>query len=371
MRELSVPFFPPNMFEQDKSLIKSIVRKAGQNNQFILKDEVSALEAEMCEYSGAKHVIAVHSGTGALGMALRALDIGCNDEVITQSFCCQPVASEVVHLGAKPIFVDVDPDTSVMNPEKIVDSITSKTKAIIPAHLFSCMVDMPRLLEIADAHNIPVIEDACVVQGASLLGKKAGTFGRLGTWSFFQHKAMGGCGEGGVVLTDDDSLADKCRYLRNHGQTSRFYHELLGVNSRMDEIMAAYLRHRLRHYDGMLSRRADIAEFYHKSLAPVSEVIKRPPSGREGRCYYMYNIQLTRRDELKEYLEKRGIGSQVYYPRPIHTQHGYLEYSDNKDLLTESIRISKENLSLPMYPTLRDEQAQTVVDVILEFYNAS
>lgn len=368
MAEITVPFFPPDMFEADKEIIYQQVYDAGISNKFILKENVESLEQEIMEYSGAKAAIAVHSGTGAVALSLRALGIGPGDEVITQGFCCQPVASEIINLGATPIFVDVDPDTMVMDPSKIEARITERTKAILPAHLFSCMVNMPKVKDIAKQYNLKIIEDACVVQGAKLNGIPAGLWGDVGTWSFFQMKVMGGCGEGGVILTDDLELAAKCRMLRNHGQSERFNHVLIGVNSRMDEIMAGFLRYRLKEFDSILKRRADIAEYYHERFASIEGKIKRPPLGTDGRCYYMYNIQVKRRQELQEHLLSRGIATHIYYPRILPEQRAFIKYQTPADDLAQCKRVSQENLALPIYPRLTDKQAKAVADAVVEFY---
>lgn len=368
MNKITVPFFPPDMFEADKEIIYKLIYQAGTSNNFILKDNVEKLEEEIKAYSGAKAVVAVHSGTGAVSLALRALGIGPGDEVITQGFCCQPVASEVIHLGAKPIFVDVDPHTMVMDPAKIESRITKKTKAILPAHLFSCMVDMPAINKIAKQYNLKVVEDACVVQGAKLNNIPAGLWGDIGTWSFFQMKVMGGCGEGGVVLTNDLELADRCRILRNHGQTSRFHHELIGVNSRMDEIMAGFLLYRLKQFDSILKRRIEIAEYYHQRFAEIEGQIKRPPLGSTDRCYYMYNIQVKNRQQLQDHLLAKGIATHIYYPRVLTEQRAFMSYQTTDDELNECFRVSRENLAIPIYPRLTDEQAKLVADAIVEFY---
>ena len=370
MKKMRVPFFPKDMFLEDKEIIYKTIYEAGITNNFILKDNVKKLEEEAKKYTGAKDAIAVHSGTGAVSLSLRAIGVGPGDEVITQGYCCQPVASEVDNLGATPIFVDIDPDTLVMDPSKIKKRITSKTKVILPAHLFSCLVDMPEINKIAKEYGLKVIEDACVQQGALLNGKAAGLLGDLGTWSFFQMKVMGGCGEGGMILTNDEELAYKCRLIRNHGQESRFNHKYIGVNSRMDEIMAGYLLHRFENLDRILKRRLEIATYYNKRFSEIEDKIKLPPKNPQGRCYYMYTIRSKDRNSLQEFLLNKGIATHVYYPKILPEQKAFINFRSSKDDLKECIKISQESISIPIYPNLTDQQAKIVADTIIEFYKS-
>ncbi|HWU87793.1 MAG TPA: DegT/DnrJ/EryC1/StrS family aminotransferase [Kofleriaceae bacterium] len=366
---MKVPFFPPDMFEKDRALIHELVYRAGMSSSFILRDNVAALEERFRRITGAREAIAVHSGTGAVAVALRAAGIGPGDEVIVQAYCCQPVASEVIHLGATPIFVDVDPRTMVMDPACVEDAITDRTRAILPAHLFASMVDMPAIMEIARRRNVRVIEDACVQQGASLGSTPAGRFGHLGTFSFFQMKVMGGCGEGGLILTDDPELASACRAIRNHGQQARFHYERLGVNSRMDEIMAGFLLHRLDEMDRILATRADIAAYYHSRFEHLQDRVVLPLPGRKGRCFYMYTLQTPERDLLAAHLEERGIGTQVYYPRCLPVQTAFRAWARPDDRLEHSLRASRENLALPIYPLLTAAQADAVADAVVDFFS--
>jgi dTDP-4-amino-4,6-dideoxygalactose transaminase len=365
----NIPFFPPDIFERDRAFILELVHRAGMSSSFILRDNVAKLEERFRSITGAQHAIAVHSGTGAVGVALRAAGIGPGDEVIVQAYCCQPVASEVINLGATPIFIDVDPRTMVMDPSRIEERISPRTRAILPAHLFSNMVDMPAVMDIAKRHGLVVVEDACVQQGAVLAGKPAGRWGHLGTFSFFQMKVMGGCGEGGLILTDDPELGAACRMIRNHGQDKvRFRYERIGVNSRMDEIMAGCLLKRLDDLDAMLARRADIAEFYHARLQVLKDRIVLPPPGRDGRCFYMYVIRTPERDELAAFLAERSIETQVYYPRSLPVQAAFRSFARAEDWIENSLRASRENLALPIYPHLADAQAEAVAQGVLDFF---
>jgi dTDP-4-amino-4,6-dideoxygalactose transaminase len=369
-KPMKVPFFPPDMFLHDKKTIFQCIYNAGTKNEFILKSNVDEFEKDIIKYTGAKSAIAVHSGTGAVALSLRAIGIGPGDEVITQGFCCQPVASEVINLGATPVFVDVDPLTMVMDPSQIERRITPKTKAILPAHLFSSLVDMKKVKEVADKYNLTVVEDACVQQGAIQNGVFAGLSGDIGTWSFFQMKVMGGCGEGGVVLTNNDELAERCRILRNHGQKERFYYRTVGVNSRMDEIMAGYLRYRLSNFDQVIKKRAEIAAYYHMRFSDIKDKILCPPSDVYTRhCYYMYSIKAKERDALRDFLFSNGIATHVYYPRILTEQQAFRQWQSPLDQLDQCRIASEQNLALPIYPTLSFQQAEMVADSVLKFYN--
>jgi dTDP-4-amino-4,6-dideoxygalactose transaminase len=365
-----IQFFSPTVFDADRAVIFDLVREAGETNRFILKEHCSALEAEVRRRTGAGHAVAVSSGTTAVLVALAAAGVGPGDEVVVQAYCCQPVASQVIALGARPIFVDVDPRTLVMDPATVERRISERTKAILPAHLFSCMVDMPEIRRIADARGLTVVEDACVQQGAELDGVPAGRWGNVGTYSFFQAKVMGACGEGGMIVTDDAEIARQCRMLRNHGQdgVNRFLHHRIGFNARMDEIVAGFLCHRYARLDEILARRAAIASYYTQRLAHLADRLVLPPAGREGRCYYIYAVQTPERDRLQAFLNARGIASHVYYPRILPDQRAFQDYADPVDVLPVSRRAARENLALPVHPDLTDDEVRRVADAVEAFF---
>ena len=365
-----IHFFSPTVFDADRELIYELVRQAGETNRFILKDHCRALEEEVCRRTGARHAIAVSSGTTAVLVALKAAGVGPGDEVIVQAYCCQPVASQVIALGARPVFVDVDPRTLVMDPAGVERRITARTKAILPAHLFSCMVDMPAIRKIAQKHGLKVVEDACVQQGAELAGQPAGCWGDLGTYSFFQAKVMGACGEGGMILTDDEEIARLCAMLRNHGQdgVNRFLHHWVGFNARMDEIVAGYLCHRYNQLDDILARRAQIAAYYTRRLAHLADRLVLPPEGCEGRCYYIYAVQTAERDALQAFLAERQIASQVYYPLILPDQQAFQTYADDRDEVPVSRRAARENLALPVHPDLTDAEVARVAEAVEMFF---
>jgi dTDP-4-amino-4,6-dideoxygalactose transaminase len=370
---MTLPFFPPDLFEADRGALLDCVYEVGTDaeQRFILGRRTARLEEELREMTGAGHVIACGSGTGGLNLAVDALDIGPGDEVIVPAFCCQPVASSVVNTGATPVFADVDPWTMVMDPDETERLIGPRTKAIMPAHLFSIMADMPRMVAIAQAHGVKVIEDAAVAQGAVLDGVAAGRFGDLGVFSFFQVKAFGTAGEGGVVLTDDDHLAEQVRRLRNHGQdgVNRFLHHRIGHNSRFDEIIAAFQLHRLPTFLDRLERRATIADYYTERFAGLSgRGVLAPPAGRNGRCYYVYSLLVERREDLRAYLTERGIGSHIYYPVPLPLQPAFAEFAPPGVAWPNSVRASTRNLAIPIWPHLRDRDVEYIADTICEFF---
>jgi dTDP-4-amino-4,6-dideoxygalactose transaminase len=369
----TLPFFPPDLFEADREALLEILHDVGTDpeQKFILGRRTAQMEEALREMTGARHVIACGSGTGGLNLAVAALDIGPGDEVIVPAFCCQPVASSVANTGATPIFADVDPWTMVIDPDEVERLITPRTRGIMPAHLFSIMADMPRLMKIGQRHGIPVIEDAAVAQGAVLDGTPAGRFGDLGVFSFFQVKAFGTAGEGGVVVTDDDRLGTTVRMLRNHGQDgkNRFLHHRIGQNSRFDEVIAGFQLHRLPTFGERLERRARIADYYTERFAPLREHgLLAPPPGRNGRCYYVYSLLVDRREDLRAYLTERGIGSHIYYPVPLPRQPAFAPWAPEGASWPNSEAASRQNLAIPIWPHLTDADVARIADTVCEFY---
>ncbi|MBF6436585.1 DegT/DnrJ/EryC1/StrS family aminotransferase [Nocardia cyriacigeorgica] len=366
-----IPFFPPDLFEEDRATLHELLHELGTSaeQKFILGARVAELEAKVVAETGARHAVACSSGTGGLELCVAALGIGPGDEVIVPAFCCQPVASSVVNAGAVPIFVDVDPWTMVMDPDAAEAAITERTKALMPAHLFSIMADMPRYREIADRHGLALIEDAAVAQGAVLGEVPAGRWGELGVFSFFQVKAMGTIGEGGIVLTDDADLAAAVRMHRNHGQdgVTRFMHHVVGQNKRLDELVASFQLARWDGFAARLERRARIADYYTERFAGLAEHgIQAPPPGRDGRCYYVYSLQVRRREDLRAWLTSRDIGSHVYYPVPLPEQPAFEAFAPEYPL-PHSRHASSTNLAIPIWPHLSDTQVEYIADTVCEF----
>ncbi|MBC2878811.1 MULTISPECIES: DegT/DnrJ/EryC1/StrS family aminotransferase [Streptomyces] len=370
----TIPFFPPDLFESDRQAFKDLLYEVGTDpeQRFILGRRTAELEEELRRSTGAEHVVACSSGTGGLNLAVQALGVGPGDEVIVPAFCCQPVASSVANLGATPVFADVDPHTMVIDPDDVARLIGEHTKAIMPAHVFSIMADMPRINEIAKEHGIPVVEDAAVAEGAVLAGVPSGRWGDLGVFSFFQVKAFGTAGEGGVVLTDDAELADRVRRLRNHGQDGvhRFLHHEIGQNSRFDEIVAAFQLHRHAGFEERLERRARIADYYTERFAPLADRgLLAPPAGRDGRCYYVYSLLVRRRGDLRAWLTEQGIGSHVYYPVPLPGQPAFAAYAPEGAEWPGAQYSSDHNLAIPIWPHLTDAQVEYIADAVCDFFN--
>lgn len=370
MTKQDIPFFPPDLFEQDRKVILESIREIAlaPEQKFILGERTRELEAVLRDSMGAADVVACSSGTAGLDLSLRALGVGSGDEVVVPAFGCAPLAASVVALGATPVFADIDRRTLVADPADVERCIGARTKAIMPAHMFSIMADMPRFAEIAARHGVRLMEDSAVAQGAVLRDVPAGLWGEAGIFSFVQVKSFGMPGEGGVVVTRDLDIGHHLRMLRNHGQQRRFVYEVVGQNSRFDEIQAAVQLHRHAGFGARLQRRARIAEYYTEQLAPLAERgVAPPPPGREGRCYYVYCVVSENRDELKSHLADRGISSHVYYSKPLPHQPAFRPYVHEGQKWPGAEYASRTHLALPVHPNLTDNQVEYVVRAVREF----
>jgi dTDP-4-amino-4,6-dideoxygalactose transaminase len=308
--------------------------------------------------------VSVASGTDALHLALRAAGIERGDEVITTPFTFIATAEAVSYLGAVPVFVDIHPDTFNMDVSNIEAAITKKTKAILPVHLFGQAVDMDRLMHIARQHGLQVIEDCAQSFGAEYQGKKTGTFGEFGCFSFFPSKNLGGYGDGGMVITDDTKLAEHVLSLRNHGSRVRYYHDEIGFNSRLDEIQAAVLRIKFKHISEYNAKRRSNALLYHDSLRGPGIVIPSELKSAKH-VYHQYTIKVKNRDAVKKKLDDGKItSSMIYYPVPLHLQTAYKDLGMGPGSLSLSEQVSHEVLSLPMYPELTEAQIKQVADAV-------
>ncbi|MBK0869248.1 DegT/DnrJ/EryC1/StrS family aminotransferase [Saccharopolyspora sp. HNM0986] len=365
-----LPFFPLDLFEADRKVLLDLLREIGRapEQKFILGEHTAAFEELLRESLGASDVVACGNGTAALGLVLRAMDVGPGDEVVVPAFGCAPLASSVVSVGAMPVFADVDPRTMVADPDAVEPLINHRTKAIMPAHMFSVMADMPRFAELADKWGVRLLEDSAVAQGAVLDGVPAGLWGDAGVFSFVQVKSFGMPGEGGAVVTRDAELGRRVRLLRNHGQRERFVYAEIGTNSRFDEIQAAFQLHRHAGFADRLRRRAEIAEHYTERFAALADRgVVAPPPGRNGRCYYVYCLQADDRDGLREHLAARGIGSHVYYPLPLPRQVAFAPYAAAEQSWPNAERASARILALPIHPHLSDTDVARVADAVREF----
>jgi dTDP-4-amino-4,6-dideoxygalactose transaminase len=349
--------------------VRQAIDEVLDSMQLTIGPNVRAFDKEWAEYCGTAHAIGVGSGTDALQLAIRACGVSSGDEVITVSHTFFATVEAIVYANARPILVDVEERSMLMDISSVASRITPRTKAIIPVHLYGRTVDLKPLRQLAQDHGITIIEDAAQAHGALLDdGKKAGTGGRVNCFSFYCSKNLGAYGEAGSITTNDEKLADDLRALREHGQSTRYYHPIVGYNARLDEIQAAILRIKLRHLDEWNARRQTIAARYNELLAGGDVITPEIPRG--GRhVFYCYAIRVPggRRDALRAFLTERGIGTQIHYPVPIHMQEAAQFLGYRKGDLPVTEKVAGEVLSLPMYAELTDSQIDRVASSVLEF----
>jgi dTDP-4-amino-4,6-dideoxygalactose transaminase len=341
-----------------------------ESMQLTIGPNVRAFDQEFASYIGTKHSIGVGSGTDALQLAIRACGVSSGDEVITVSHTFFATVEAILYANARPILVEIDEKTMLVDPAAVAAAITPRTKAIIPVHLYGRTVDLKPIRQLAQDRNITIIEDAAQAHGALLDdGKKAGTGGRVNCFSFYCSKNLGAYGEAGSITTNDDRLAEELRALREHGQSTRYYHPVIGYNARLDEIQAAILRIKLRKLEQWNTRRRALARMYDERLRGTGVIAPEIPSDIRRHVFYTYTIRVQggRRDDLRKYLGERGIGTQIHYPVPIHLQQSaeFLGYRKGDMPITE--RVASEVLSLPMYAELTDEQLERVADAVRSF----
>ncbi|MFD4157505.1 DegT/DnrJ/EryC1/StrS family aminotransferase [Streptomyces hydrogenans] len=364
-----VPFFPPDLFHEDRDTLLRLLYEigTGADQKFILGDHTRRFEDALRARLGATDVIACSSGTSALHLILTALGIGPGDEVVVPAFGCAPLAAAVLHAGAVPVFGDIDPRTLTLDPADAEARVGTRTKALMPAHMFSVMADMPRFVTLAVTHGLRLIEDSAVAQGAVLDGVPAGLWGDAGLYSFVQVKSFGMPGEGGAVVTRDEETARTVRMLRNHGQDGvhRGLHHLIGVNSRFDEIQAAFQLHRLAGLTARLERRARIAAHYTEHLAGLPG-LTTPPPGTDGRCYYVYTLLADDRDALRDHLSAAGVDTHVYYPRTLPEQAAFAPVAAARPGpgLPHARDAARRHLSLPVHHRLTDAQVEHVTEAV-------
>lgn len=355
-----------------KDEILAAVKKILETSSFILGPEVKALEEEFLQYTGVKHAISCASGSDALLLPLMAAEIGPGDEVLVPSFTFYATAGAVARLGATPVFVDSDASYNICLKD-LQKKITAKTKAVIPVHLFGQMVDMEALQKIVDAQSrkIWVIEDCAQSIGSALNGKQSGAFGDYGAFSFYPTKNLGAIGDAGMMSAKADEQAERLKMIRVHGSKQRYYHELIGTNSRLDSIQAAVLRIKLRHLKNYEEKRSHLAETYTRAFqAQKLEGKVQLPKVEVGRkhVWNQYTIRAQNRDGLKAFLAERSIGSEIYYPLPMHKQEAFRPFLKGNETLPMVDALEKEVLSVPMYPELDPKNVERVVDAVAEFY---
>ena len=352
-------------YQEIKNEIYQAIQRVLESGWFILGEELKRFEEEFAEYIGVKYGIGVNSGSDALYLAIKVLGIGRGDEVITVSHTFISTVDAIVRNGAKPVFVDIDPGTYTIDVSKIEEKITERTKAIIPVHLYGHPADMDPIMEIAEKYGLYVIEDACQAHGAEYKGRKVGSIGHIGCFSFYPVKNLGAYGDAGMVVTNNEELAEKLRTIRNYGSSKKYHHDFVGVNSRLDEIQAAVLRVKLRHLDEWNEKRRKIAKLYNE-LLENTEIITPIEKEWAKHVYHLYVIRHKERDKLQKYLKENGIKTQIHYPVPVHKQRAYLDLGINEYLLITE-RICNEILSLPMYPWFEEGEIEYISEIIRKF----
>lgn len=372
-----------------KKEIDDAVQRVIESQYFIMGPDIAELEKEICTYLNCKRAIGVTSGTDAILIALMAIDLQPDDEVIMPTYSFFATAGVVARMFAKPVFTDVDPITFNMDPNDIEKKITTKTKAIIPVHLYGQSADMDKIMAIADKHKIYVIEDAAQAIGTQYKdGRFAGTIGHIGCFSFFPSKNLGGFGDAGIVTTNDDKLADKLKMLRMHGMEPKYYHKIIGGNFRLDSLQAAVLRVKLPHLDSWSQKRRDNAKLYtklfieaglsekegntkfdNKNKVLIPDAVFKSEEVKNYHIYNQYIIRVESRDQLWDFLKKKEIGCEVYYPVPFHRQECFAYLKNNDNDYPVSNFAAEHSLALPIYPELTNEQIKYVVDCIAEFIN--
>ena len=346
-----------------KSEIDAAIGDVLKQTQFILGPNVSKLEEEIAAYHGLHYAVGVANGTDALLLALRACGVGAGDEVITTPFTFIATAEVIAILKATPVFVDICPDNFNLDCNQISDKITSKTKAIIPVHLFGHPADMEPIMKIAEKYNLKIIEDCAQAFGARYNGRKVGTIGDAGCFSFFPSKNLAGYGDGGMVITKSEEIARQVKMLRNHGSSKRYYHQEVGYNSRLDEIQAAIIRVKLKKIDQFNASRRKNAAAYCAAINSKDIILPTVASGCEH-VYHQFTIRAKNRDVLADALQKKNIASAVYYPVPLHQQEVFLKLDNVSVKMPMSENCAQEVLSLPMFPELTQEEIKLIADVI-------
>lgn len=359
---------PQAQYFSHKIEIDEAITKVLNKGRFILGDEVQSFEKEFADYIGVKYAIGVGSGTEALHIAIKACNIGTGDEIITVSHTAVATVAAIELAGATPVFTDIEQDFFTIDPLKIEHLISSKTKAIIPVHIYGQAVDLNPILQIAKKHNLYVIEDCAQAHGALYHDKRVGSFGNISCFSFYPTKNLGAIGDGGAIVTNNPELDEKCKQLREYGWVDRYHSFTPGWNSRLDEIQAAILRVKLKYIDADNQKRIQVADTYFSSLQCTNFIL---PMVRK-RCNHVFHqfvIQLEKRDALLFHLTTNNIFALIHYPIPIHLQKAYLNKFNGSNALAETERVANKILSLPIYPEFSDQELNFVIEKLREFSN--
>ena len=355
--------------------IEQAVRRVFETQGFILGPEVAGLEAEVAAYCGAGHGIGCASGSDALLLPLMALGIGPGDEVVTTPYTFFATAGSIWRTGAKPVFVDIEPDSYNIDPARIAAAITPRTRAILPVHLYGQSADMDPIAAIAEEHGLPVIEDAAQAIGAEYRGRRCGVLGRAAAFSFYPSKNLGGAGDAGLITTDDPELARKMARLRVHGMEPKYHHQDIGFNSRLDALQAAVLRVKLRHLDAWTVARRAAADRYRSLIeeAGLAEAIVPPVERPEHRHVYnqfVIRVEADDRDPLREHLQAHRIGTEIYYPIPMHLQTCFSSLGHKAGDFPQAEAAARQTIALPMYPELTEEAQRHVVASMAKYFQA-
>ncbi len=345
--------------------ILAALDRACQNASFILGEEVAKFEEEFAAFCEAGHCVAVNSGTSALHLALLAVGVQPGDEVVTTPNTFVATAEAISYTGARPVFVDIDPATANIDPQRIEEVITNRTKAIVPVHLYGRPAELDAILAIAARHRIAVVEDACQAHGARYGGRRIGSLGHAAAFSFYPAKNLGAYGEGGAMTTNDARLADFVLSLRNHGETSRYSHDSIGYNYRMDGFQGAVLRVKLKHLDQWTARRLEIVRLYQESLLGARLTMPRDDPRAES-VYHLFVVYVKNRDAARAALEARGVQTAIHYPRPVHLQKAYEWLGHGPGGFPNTERACDRALSLPLFPEMTNEQAEYVARMLVE-----
>jgi dTDP-4-amino-4,6-dideoxygalactose transaminase len=366
---MKVPFVDLNLLHKDiEDELREVFSRVLKSSAFVLGPEVERFEKDFAAYCGTAHCVAVNTGTAALHLVLASLGVGPGDEVITVPHTFIATAEAITAVGATPVFVDIDPISFCMDPNQLEGAITDKTRAIIPVHIYGQMADMDPISAIAARHGIPVIEDACQAHGAEYKGRKAGSLGIAGCFSFYPGKNLGACGEGGAVTTDDAALAQRLRMWRDHGSGKKYEHQFAGHNMRMEGLQGGILAVKLRYLDRWNDQRRQAAQHYANVLA--GSQITLPTEMSYGRhVYHLFVVQTEDRDDLRHQLADAGVESGLHYPIPLHLQEAYRHLGYNKGDFPVTEKVKDHILSLPMYPGLANEAIEHVAAELQEICN--
>ncbi|MBN1884720.1 MAG: DegT/DnrJ/EryC1/StrS family aminotransferase [Candidatus Krumholzibacteriota bacterium] len=357
-------------YETIREDVEREVREVFETQRFVGGPKVNELEARVAALCGVRRAVGVASGSDALLLALMALGVGPGDEVVTTPYTFFSTVSAVTRLGARPVFADIDPATCNVDPSAVAAKLNDRTRAVIVVHLYGQPAEMDPILDAAASRNIPVVEDACQAIGAEYKGRRAGSMGAAGCFSFFPSKNLGGAGDGGMITTGDDDLADRLAVLRNHGARRRYFHDEVGVNSRLDALQAAVLLAKIGRLDGWNDARRRNAARYTEAFSAVEGVRPLAVSPDVRHIFHQYVVRASRRDELKAHLDGAGVGCEIYYPVPLHLQTCFSKLGCSPGDFPEAERAAAETLALPIYPELPDAARERVIGEIAAFCGA-